>query len=190
MKRVFIVHGWGGKPDAGWISWLNKELTKKEFKVFSLAMPNPEYPKMKVWIDYLKRAVGKCDENTYFVGHSIGCQTILRYIESLSDDSKVGGLFFVGGWINLKNLETDEEKKVATPWLNAPLDFNQIKPKIKKAFALFSDNDPYVSVKESKIFKEKFGAKIIIEKNKQHYFQNLTKTIPVLLNEILKETQK
>jgi len=24
MKRVIIVHGWNGRPDAGWMKWINK----------------------------------------------------------------------------------------------------------------------------------------------------------------------
>ena len=33
------------------------------------------------------------DENTYFVGHSIGCQAIMRYLESV-DVKKIGGVLF------------------------------------------------------------------------------------------------
>ena len=28
-KRVFIIHGWGGKPDEHWLPWLEEELAKK-----------------------------------------------------------------------------------------------------------------------------------------------------------------
>ncbi len=36
------------------------------------------------WILKIARAVKTADKNTYFVGHSLGCQGIARYIESLS----------------------------------------------------------------------------------------------------------
>ena len=26
MRRVFIIHGWGGYPEEGWFPWLKKEL--------------------------------------------------------------------------------------------------------------------------------------------------------------------
>jgi len=29
MKRVFIIHGWGGNPEEGWLPWLKKELEAK-----------------------------------------------------------------------------------------------------------------------------------------------------------------
>ena len=185
MKRVFIIHGWGGMPNAGWLKWLNKELSSKGFKVYAPEMPDKENPEIKAWISYLSKIVGDIDKDTYFVGHSIGCQAIMRYLESLPGNTKIGGIFFVGGWFTLKNLESEEEKEIATPWLNSPINFERIKQKTKKITALFSDDDPYVSLENSKMFKDKLGAKIIIENNKGHYIEKETKEIPVVLNELL-----
>lgn len=36
MKRVFIVHGWGGRPDESWFPWIQRELESKGFKTTSL----------------------------------------------------------------------------------------------------------------------------------------------------------
>lgn len=185
MKRVIIVHGWGGKSDVGWMGWLNNELTARGFEVIAKRMPNPDYPKIEDWVDYLKKIAGRVDEDTYFVGHSIGCQAILRYLENLSDNKKVGGVFFVAGWFHLDNLKTEEEKEVAKSWLETPINFYKIKPKVQKIFALFSDNDPWVPVSDSKIFKQKLGAEVIIEKGRGHYIESETKEIPILLKKIL-----
>jgi len=184
MKRVFIIHGWSGRPNGGWLSWLNKELTAKGFKVFAPFMPDSENPKIETWVPYLAKLVGKADKETFFVGHSIGCQTVIRYIESLPEKTKVGGVFFVGGWFNLKALETEEEKRIAKPWLDSKIDFNKVRPKIEKAFALFSEDDPYVPIENAKMFKEKLGAKVVIEKDKGHYTGDVTPKIQVLLEEM------
>ena len=40
MKRVVIVHGWGGSPEDNWIPWLRKEMEKGGFEVI---VPR-EYP--------------------------------------------------------------------------------------------------------------------------------------------------
>ena len=186
MKRAFIVHAWSGRPDKGWLSWINKELSKKGFKVWAKRMPNPDFPKINSWVSYLKKIARNPDKNTFFIGHSIGCQTIIRYIESLPANAKIGGAVFVAGWFNLENLETDEEKKVSKLWIETPINFSKVKPKIGKAVALFSDNDPWVPLKDSKIFRKKLGAKIIIEHNKGHYIENITKKIPAALKALLK----
>ena len=185
VKRVFIIHGWGGRPDAGWLAWLNKELSSKGFKVYSPIMPDSENPKIDAWVGFLKKAVGTPDENTYFVGHSIGCQTILRYAESLPENTKLGGAVFVAGWFNLKGLESDEERKMAKPWLSIPMNFSKIKLKINKIFALFSKDDPYVPINDSKLFSKRLGAEVLVEDNKGHYIENTTLTIPIVLNKLV-----
>lgn len=185
-RRVFIVHGWSGRPDSGWMKWLNSELTKKGFKVIAKRMPDPDYPKINDWVSYLSKEVGKVDQNTFFVGHSIGCQTIIRYLESLNENSKIGGAIFVAGWFNLNSLETEEEKEVATPWVENSINFIKVKKIINKSFALFSDNDPYVPISNSDLFKNNLGSKIKIEKGKGHYIENETLEIPIILKEAIR----
>lgn len=184
-KKVIIVHGWSGRPDCGWMSWLNKELSSRGFEVIAERMPNPDTPEIKSWIAKLKKIISKPDEDVYFVGHSIGCQTILRYLESLPEKTRVGGVVFVAGWLNLINLETQEEKDVSKQWLETPIKFEKIKNKINKLVTIFSDNDPWVPLSDSEIMKKELGAKIILEKNKGHYIENETLEIPVALKSIL-----
>jgi predicted alpha/beta hydrolase family esterase len=185
QKRVFIIHGWGGKPKAGWLAWLKKELSSKGFRVYAPEMPDKENPKIKPWVNHLKKIVGKPDKDAFFVGHSIGCQAIMRYLEKLPSKAKVGGVVFVAGWFNLKGLEP-EEIPFAKPWLTKPINFKKVRQKSKKIIALFSEDDPYVYLKDSKIFKRKIGAKIIIQKNKGHFIEDVTKKIPAVLKELLK----
>jgi len=186
MKRVFIIHGWGGYPEEGWYPWLKKELGKNGFEVFVPVMPNTDEPKIEEWVDFLMNLVGEPDENTYFVGHSIGCQTILRYLEKL-ENKKIGGAIFVAGWFNLSDLETEEEKIIGKPWIETPIDFNKIRMTTNNFVAIFSDDDPVVPLKENKkMFSEKFNAKIIIEQNKGHFSEeDGIKELPIVLDSIL-----
>ncbi|TSD01173.1 MAG: hypothetical protein Athens071425_477 [Parcubacteria group bacterium Athens0714_25] len=169
QKRVFIIHGWDGYPEEGWFPWLKKELEQRGFEVFVPAMPNPSEPKIEEWIPFIASIVGESDENTYFVGHSIGCQAIIRYLQTLPDGAKIGGAVFVAGWYNLRNLKTDEEKIIAGPWVNEPRNDKKIREVVNKAVAIFSDNDPFVIPENQESWKERVGAKIIIEHNKGHF---------------------
>jgi hypothetical protein len=167
-KRIFIIHGWSGNPKEGWFPWLKKELTKKGLRVFVPAMPNPDYPKINPWINKLKSVVRNPDENTFFVCHSIGCQAVLRYVSGL-DNKKIGGIIAVAGWFKLKGLTTREEKTIARPWLAKKINFKKIRSVVSKTVAIFSDNDPFVSLRgNSKVFREKLGAKILVERGKGH----------------------
>lgn len=166
-KRVFLVHGWGGSPETDFLVWLKKELNNKGFIVEAPEMPDTENPNIESWVSHLSKLVGKPDKNTYFIGHSIGCQTIMRYIQDIN--IKVGGLLFVAGWFNLTNLGEDEVE-IAEPWLNTPIEYNKIKQNANKIIALLSDNDPFDCVEENaKIFKNKLGADVKILHNLGHF---------------------
>jgi len=174
-KRLFIIHGWEGSPNELFYQNIKAELESSySFKVFPLKMPNPGEPKMEEWIPSLAKAVGTPDENTYFYGHSIGSQTILRYLQFLGKDSKVGGVIFTAGWVNLRleslvGPEEEGSEDIAKPWLETSLNFKKIKSHCDKWVALFSDNDPYVPLTDKDIFKKELDAEIIVEHNKNHF---------------------
>jgi len=187
-KRVFIIHGWGGLTSNGWYPWIKGELESRGIEAHLPQMPNTDAPTIKEWIQFLAKKVGKPDKDTYFVGHSIGCQTILRYLQTI--DGKIGGIVFVAGWLPSIMLGTisDEEKTIAKPWIETSIDFEKVRKLTKNFTAIFSDNDPYVPLENVKFFKEKLGAKIIIEKNAGHFTEDLDgcMELPVALNELLK----
>lgn len=185
-KRVFIIHGWDGHPDDGWFPWLKRELERRGFQVYVPLMPNSAEPRIKAWVSRLSKVVGDADENTFFVGHSIGCQTILRYLENLPADKKVGGAIFVAGWFTLMNLETEEEKEIAKSWLEIPIDCKKVKQRTKNFLAIFSDNDNVVPSDNKKFFKQRLGAKITIEHGKGHFSgSDGVKKLPRVLEAVL-----
>jgi hypothetical protein len=151
-------------------------------------MPDTDEPEINAWVSFLGEKVSKPDSETFFVGHSIGCLTILKYLESLPPDAKVGGAVFVAGWFHLTNLEVDAED-TAKPWLETKIDFAKVKNHTKNFVAIFSDNDHWVPVEEGKIFKEKLGAKVIV-KNKMGHFRvkDGVGKLPEALNELLMMT--
>ena len=162
------MHGWGADSSADWFPWLKRQLEKRGFEVFVPDMPDTENPRIKEWVSYLGKLIGGADKNTYLIGHSIGGQTIMRYLERLAPNEKIGGSVFVAGWFYLDNLK-EEEKPIAKPWLETPINFKKINRACDKFIVFLSDNDPFGALeKNKKIFEEKLGAKVIIEHNKGH----------------------
>ena len=167
MKKVYIIHGWGADSKSDWIPWLKKELEDKNFEVLAPDMPDTDEPNIEKWVSKLKKLLPNPDENCILIGHSIGCQTIMRYLEKL-ENKIVDKIILVAPWFNLKGLE-DEELPIADPWINTPINFENVKRSSNKIIALFSDNDPVVPIEDEKLFRKNLNAETIIFNNKGHF---------------------
>jgi len=169
MKRAFIIHRWDGTPQSDWYPWLKAELEKQGFTVTVPAMPHTEAPSLKEWVPFLADVVGEIDEQTYFIGHSVGCQTVMRYLESLPSSAKTGNVAFVAGWFHLVNLADKESEAIARPWIETPIDFEKVKYRPNNFYALFSDNDEWVPLTEEQLFKQRLNAQTQILHGKGHF---------------------
>lgn len=180
MKTVYLIHGWGGTDSGGWFEWLKKELPKKGFSVISFNMPNTEHPKIEEWIKFLEENISleNINEETYFIGHSIGCQTIIRFLEKLHKHKRVGGCVFVAGWFDLIDLKP-EELEIAHPWIHSEINFERVLDHCNNFLSIFSANDPYIHLDEAEKFKKNLNSKIIIKHHEEHF--NKTKKIPEIL---------
>ncbi len=186
MKRFIIVHRWSGGPQDDWRPWLADKLVEAGHDVLLPSMPDTDVPVIEKWVSHLAEVVGTSDENTYFVGHSIGCQAILRYLETIN--TQVGGAYFVAPWFNLANLEDETTEAIAKPWIETPIDFDKIKSVCPHSVAFLSSNEPYGFVEENKqVLEEKLNAKVAILENRGHFTEDDDcREIPDLLKEILK----
>ena len=191
VSKVFIIHGWGGYPEEGWFPWLKTELEKRGISVVLPSMPDSENPRIESWVNFLEKLVGVPDLGAFFVGHSIGCQAILRYLEKLTPEQKVGGAVLVAPWMALDQAtiaeEGGESVAIARPWMETPIDFNKVKTRAERFTAIFSDDDSFVPVSQKELFADKLEAKIIVENNKGHFSgSDGILELPSALNEILK----
>ncbi len=180
-KKAILIHGWDGYPEEGWRPWLKDELEKQNFEVIVPAMPNSAKPKMNEWLKHLEEIVGHPDGSYYFVGHSLGCITILRYLESLDKDVNIGGVVSVAGFTS--NLGFDE----LDTFFQSKINWNKIKSYCKNFVAIHSDNDPYVSLHYADFFKDNLDAEVIIENNKKHFSgEDNINELPSALESVLK----
>ena len=160
--RAIIIHGWGGSPLINWMPWLAKELRAKGVNVVAPQMPNTEAPEIQHWVDELSKIFGESNESTVLIGHSIGCQTIMRYLANT--ENKVKGTLFVAGWFTLsESINDPEEKEIARPWVETPIDIEKFKQNAGQVISIFSDDDPYVVEENWKKF-EGFGKIIVLDK--------------------------
>ena len=180
MKRVFIIHGWEADPNSNWFPWLANELEKKGIAAVVPAMPNSAHPDCGEWVDYLKKIIGKVDKDTFFVGHSLGPIAILRFLESLPEGEKAGGVIMVAGFS--ESLQVPELES----FFDQPLDYEKVKKSARKFEAICSDDDPLVPIKNAEILRDKLGAELTVLHGQSHLdIYNGLFELPIVLEKIL-----
>jgi predicted alpha/beta hydrolase family esterase len=181
MKRVFIVHGWGDRPSDHWIPWLKQQLERKGISVVAPAMPNTDAPVIGLWVSHLNGEVGEVDPDTYYVGHSIGCQTILRHLEQLPAGGVVRGAAFVAPWFHLANQNADEAA-IARSWIDTPIDFDRVAQHLPELTAFFSTDDIWVPPDNQALFEQRLAARTHLLEGRKHFgVESGMTTFPELL---------
>lgn len=186
--RVFLIHGFNATPNDAWLPWLKQELKQRGIDVHVPQMPHPRWPYIHRWTDHLAAQVGVCDEQTFFVGHSLGGQAILRYLATLPDDQCAGGAIFVGGFDRLR---------IYWPylicayiclgrWLLQPIDWKKAHTNSKRFCAVFSDDDTWVPNQSNGCFRDQLRAKIRVLHGYGHFTgdEGIFR-VPEVLDEIL-----
>ncbi|ASQ29841.1 alpha/beta hydrolase family protein [Campylobacter avium LMG 24591] len=180
LKKLYVVHGFGSNSSSHWFKWLKTELENdnSELEVKILDLPNSTNPKPNEWLSTIKENVGKVDENTYFVAHSLGCISTLIYLNSLDDNTKIGGFVFVGGFY--EPLDILPQLRAFT---SISLNFNKLQKMTNKGFVLSAKDDKIVPTKLSENLANKLKAKFIQTQSGGHFGDKKTvEKVPVLLD--------
>lgn len=167
MKRhVIIVHGYKGKPETNWKPWLRQELETKGMKVDVPEMPNTEHPIASEWVTMLAKTVGEPTQDTYLIGHSLGCITVLRYLETLNENQKIGGAILVAGFgERFPKYQTGNHDT----FFDHTLDWSHIRERCNNFVAIHSEDDPGVNAEQLDLFEDKLGAKVLREHGFGHF---------------------
>ena len=175
-KRAFIIHGYLSSPNEAWLPWLHGELEERGYLVCRPYMPHPERPVISEWIGFLSKLVGEPDDGTVLIGHSLGCQGVLRYLETVGAAGKsvaktvlVAGIFPTGMSPPDADMETGGDSAL-DPWFSRGLDPAKVKKAAGSCTVILSDNDPYIEVEWAKaVFRATIDPKIIVEHGLGHF---------------------
>ncbi len=190
MKKVFIVHGFGGIPNGGWFPWLMKELALIDIPATSILMPDSHNPDVNKWSETINKYVGDDTENTILVGHSLGAPALLRYLERCLDDKKLGGLVLVAGVI--EPLETDNPNsdfRKIDQFLIPEIDFEKIKNIPHAKVVIHGAKDPIVPFAHAEKISKGMNSELIAVPEGDHFSQKMEPIcyeLPVVLEALKK----
>ncbi len=188
MGTVFIIHGAYGHPGENWFPWLKQELEKLGHEVVVPQFPTPENQTLEKWQEVFSNY--KVDQDTIFIGHSLGVPFIL----SLLEKCKAKASFLVAGFCTLPENEFKEGMRTFVK----DFDYERIKSNCKNVYVFHSDNDPYIPLSKAEEIAEKIGAKLMVIKKAGHFnakagyttFRPLLEEIKSLLSQNTTESTK
>ena len=149
--NVILVPRWGGHAESDWYPHVTNRLHSIA-TVTTLDMPSRSTPEPNAWLAALAAAMGNAmtsaeahrggEPALVGVGHSVGCQTWLRYLSEPSVRSmpRLAGLLFVAGWWQI-----DEPWPTLLPWLDhRAFDTSRVMARIAGPIhVVIGANDPY-----------------------------------------------
>jgi len=127
-----------------------------------LTMPNTNKPTYHEWLSYLQTQIIGPYEDSYLVGHSLGCITIVQYLNNFKADVKIGGAILVAGFISPIHF------KELDGFFEVPLDEAKIRNSVKRIVAINSDNDPHIPYSQAEEIEKRLGAELIKIHNGGH----------------------
>jgi len=138
MKKVLILHGWGGSDEPHWQSWLARQLQEKNYEVSFPSLPNRDLPQFEEWMDTLKIEFDAFQPDIV-VCHSLANILWFHFIEN-NTIKELDKLMLVAPVRKSCNIE---ELNGFFPY-PIPSNLNA-----KEIIMVGSTNDPYLSVDEA-----------------------------------------
>lgn len=177
-QKFVIIHGYTASPEKNWFPWLKSQLEALGAQVDVPEMPDALSPDPEKWQQRLQQLPFDIDEESVLIGHSLGCVTVLRFLQN--KQQAVKGYILVSGF--------DEEQQTL-PELRShtlsPLDHTALIDIADKRISIISTNDEIVSPSSSKALAEALNTQVILEENAGHFLdrEGYT-TFPTLLEAI------
>jgi uncharacterized protein len=174
--RAFIIHGYQSHPAEAWLPWLHRELEKKGLTVFLPAMPHPNHPVISEWTAFITALIGEPDSDTLIVAHSLGCQAVLRYLETVGAARKsVRKTVLVAGTFPTQRSTSDAYQAaggdpVLLPWFSTGVNPRLVKQAAGECTVILSDKDPYIDIAAATAtFRSALNPHIVIVPGAGHF---------------------
>lgn len=181
-KTVYIVHGFTASNLANWFPWLKAQLEKESVRVVVPNMPDTMDPHLEPWLGMLRTCAGQMDDNTVFVGHSLGCVAALRYI--LERGVKIRGAVLVSGFIGRNPMK--EQRAGLTEFVEPKLDISLLKELVPKRVVITARDDDIVPTEATRAVARDLDASLIWLNKGRHFIDRDGYTEhPVALEQVI-----
>ncbi|MCL6218894.1 RBBP9/YdeN family alpha/beta hydrolase [Zunongwangia pacifica] len=178
--KICLIHGYTASKTSNWFPSFKKELQSEKIDVIIPDMPNSKNPQFEEWISHMEKVITHYDENTIFIGHSLGCVTLLNYLNT-NRLNTVKGLILVSGFIEETPIPELQQ------FVQSELDFEYLINLTENRIAISAIDDDIIPYGYSKRMAEKLKAKFILLNKGKHFIdRDNFVNFPFLVKEVKK----
>ena len=154
-----VVHGISGHKRENWFPWFKKELDARKWNTVVPTLPGAGHPTAESWDEYLSQFDALLNEHSVLVGHSLGCASVLRHLQTMN--KKVGTIILVAPTNPLQHWDALKRDRPNADWdaverMNREKDFDwkKIKGLSQRFVIIYSDNDPFIPEESITYFRK------------------------------------
>jgi predicted alpha/beta hydrolase family esterase len=171
--RLCIIPRWSGTPQSDWYPWLTRRLAAETpvqyTPVLVQAMPEPQEPRIDTWVPAVRTLLGDDPAEiarTVIIGHSVGCQAVVRALATLPAGVSVAATVCVAGWWDVA-----EPWETLKPWIATPFDESRAQAAAGRLIVVLSDNDPYTPdhARNAAAWQRRLGAEVVMVPGGEHF---------------------
>lgn len=162
---VYLIHGFTASSKANWFPWLKSEMENIELTLIVPNMPNTNDPHLLPWLQKMEEVAEEINNNTIFIGHSLGCIAALQFI--LKKNIAIKGVILVSGFMDENPMEV--QKEGLSQFVDEPLDVERVKALIPNRVAITAIDDDIVPWAATKKLADRLGAQLIERSNGKHF---------------------
>lgn len=181
MKVMIIPGNDNTSITSNWYPYVKTELEKLGLEIIAENMPDAKLARKEIWIPFIKEKLAR-EKNSILIGHSSGAVAILKFLE----ENKCKIAILVG----VCHSDQDDELEKKSGYFNEPWKWDNIKRNAKKIFIFASQDDPYISILEPRLIKEKLNAEYHEYKDEGHFGADTNKkNFPEIVTVIKKDVK-
>lgn len=177
--RIVLIHGYNSSPTENFHPWLARELKDRGFEVIAPKLPLEGEVESVACIESLVKAVGRLDEQTIILGHSLGGVLALRYLEAAEAATIPRACILVGSPWQTKS------EKIRGLFLSE-FDYDVVTWKAREFVIVHDKEDKLVPFDHAEKYARMLQAELIATSGNDHFME---KEYPILLETVVKKSQ-
>ncbi len=160
--RIVLIHGFKGSSKRNFFPWLHAELRKQGHDVITPDLPSAHEPDPVEWTNHLIKEVGIVDDETIIVGHQIGGNTALRFLEAAEARSTPKAVILIATPWHIK------DDKFTGFFMNE-LDYDVLMWKASRFTVVHAKDDNIIPFDHAEKYAKVLHANLVDEDGHGHY---------------------